>query len=168
MQEFYTYCHTRNDTGKIFYIGKGTKNRAFSCAKRNPHWQNIVNKCGHNVKILAYWENEQKAFDHEKLLISCFKDMGYRLVNMTDGGDGQTGLVHSSKTKEKISNALIGRKFSTEHKEKIAEGNRKKIISKETCQKISQSKLGKKHSFEHKKKISDGLKRKHNEKNNIN
>lgn len=83
----YTYLHTRNDTGAVFYIGKGSGSRAHA-EGRNEHWNRVVAKYGYTVHILAKWETEKEAFEHEKFLILCFKDLGAPLTNMTDGGDG--------------------------------------------------------------------------------
>ena len=106
----YTYLHLTKDTNKIFYIGKGSGNRAFSDNRRNKYWKNIVAKHGFNADILAYWDSEQDALEHEKVLIACFKDMGYKLANLTDGGQGSSGLKQLDETKQKRSNALKGRK----------------------------------------------------------
>jgi len=85
---YYTYFHTRNDTGTVFYIGKGSNNRYKSLENRNKHWSNIVNKCGFEPHIAAYWQTEKDAFDHEKFLILCYKDLGLDITNVTSGGDG--------------------------------------------------------------------------------
>jgi len=53
MQTHYTYCHTRNDTGQVFYIGKGVKYRANATKNRNQYWKNIVEKYGYSIEILA-------------------------------------------------------------------------------------------------------------------
>ena len=81
---FYTYAHAKPN-GTIFYIGKGKTKRAWDRNGRSEYWTRIVNKHGFEVQILANWKTEQEAFDHEILLISCFKDMGYELANHTDG-----------------------------------------------------------------------------------
>ena len=60
---FYTYMHTRNDTNETFYIGKGHGKRAFWKHGRNQHWENIVNKHGYTVHLLAEWEKEADAFE---------------------------------------------------------------------------------------------------------
>ena len=144
---FYTYCHTRNDTGKIFYIGKGSrKYRASSKDQRNEYWQNIVNKHGFTSEILAYWDTEKEAFDHEKLLISCFKDMGYKLTNMTEGGEGCS--KPSLETRKKMSLSKIGK----------TSPRKGAILSIETKEKLRKANLGKKMSEEQKKKISKALK----------
>ena len=107
---FYTYAHTKPN-GTIFYIGKGSGVRAWKKTRRNIHWKNIVTKyTNYNVEILANWETEQEAFGHEILLISCFKDMGYKLSNMTSGGEGTSGLKLTQEHKQKISDAQRGEK----------------------------------------------------------
>jgi hypothetical protein len=124
---FYTYAHTKPD-GSIFYIGKGAGVRAWKKTPRNQHWKNIVAKYkNYNVEILANWENEQEAFDHEVLLISCFRDMGYTLANMTTGGEGTSGLILTKEHKQKIGNAqrgaknwCFGKPKTKEHKTKIS------------------------------------------------
>ncbi|MEI8286754.1 MAG: NUMOD3 domain-containing DNA-binding protein [Actinomycetes bacterium] len=134
---FYTYAHINKDTNKIFYIGKGAKNRYKSIARRNKYWHNIVKKYGFNAEILAYWASEKEAFDHEMLLISCFKDMGYKLANMTDGGEGISGYKHSQENKLKMS---------------------KKTLSKETKIKIGLAHLGMKRSDKAKQNMSNAQK----------
>jgi hypothetical protein len=105
---FYTYAHY-TPQGRLFYIGKGSKKRAHSFYKRGSYWQNIVNKYGKpNVEILADWKTEQEAFEHEKVLIACFKDMGYKLANLTNGGEGTSGYKHTPEQREKNRLAQLG------------------------------------------------------------
>ena len=126
--QFYTYVHTRNDTGEVFYIGKGKGSRAFAKG-RNPHWNNIVNKHGYTVHIVAYWETEELAFAHEKELITEFRALGVELANMTDGGEGSTGWIPSEETRKRIGDAGRGRKHSAE-----------------SCAKMSASRIGRRWS----------------------
>jgi hypothetical protein len=137
---FYTYAHINKVTNKIFYIGKGSKNRYKSIYRRSKHWNSIVEKYGFTAEILANWNTEKEAFEHEKVLIACFKDLGYVLANKTDGGEGtasdkirQSALkrpkrVLSEETKKKIGLAQLGKKRSQEAKNnmKIAAVNRSK------------------------------------------
>jgi hypothetical protein len=134
---FYTYAHINKDTNKIFYIGKGFENRYKSTDRRNSYWHNIVSKHDFNAEILAYWDTEKEALDHEMLLISCFKDMGYKLANMTDGGEGTSGYKHSLETKIKMS---------------------KKTLSEQTRKKIGLAHFGMKRSAEAKKNMSNAQK----------
>jgi len=105
---FYTYAHYKPQGG-IFYIGKGTYKRAHAMDGRNPHWQNVVNKYGKpNVELLASWNTEEEALDHERLLISCFRDMGVEIVNKSDGGEGTSGYKFTPEQKENLRKAHIG------------------------------------------------------------
>lgn len=90
--KYYTYIHYRLDTMKPFYVGKGIGKRYKVTRGRNDKWNKIVNKHGFQPKILAYWDTEQQALDHEMLLISVFRELGYDLTNMTDGGDNPPTL----------------------------------------------------------------------------
>lgn len=100
---FYTYAHFRPDNS-VFYIGKGRGRRAWAKDNRNPHWHHIIAKHGeHKAEVLAQWPTEQEAFDHEKFLIWCFRDMGYSMANIADGGEGPTGYRHTEETKAKLS-----------------------------------------------------------------
>lgn len=165
---FYTYMHIRKDSNQPFYIGKGSGNRAFWTHGRNKHWSNIAKKHGFEVTILANWENEKDAFEHEKFLIACFKNMGIGLVNLTDGGDGASGQKFSDEQKEKMSivhkklyadgyknpKGMLGKKHSEETKRKMKESHAKRdrSISDETKKKISESSKGKAGTFGHKGK----------------
>lgn len=171
----YTYIHQKTDDNKIFYIGKGQGNRAFSNNRRNNFWQSIAKKHGFNAEIIAYWKTEQEALAHEMLLISCFKDMGYKLANMTNGGEGSTGLKQSKETKEKRSLALTGKKRPdvSEFMQKFKKGTKH---SEESKAKIKASaiargtnyQLGKKHSEETKAKMRLSALARDKSKRNIN
>jgi hypothetical protein len=107
---FYTYAHY-TPQGRIFYIGKGAhSSRAYRFKNRNVHWNSVVAKYGKpKVQVLATWDTEKEAFEHEVLLIACFKDIGVKLCNMTDGGEGASGRTLSEEHKEKISAAQKGK-----------------------------------------------------------
>lgn len=99
---YYTYAHYTADTNKIFYIGKGCGYRFKVKSKRSKFWQNVVAKHGYRAEILAKWPTEAEAFEHEKFLIECFRDLDFKLVNHSNGGEGNSGLVHSEETKRKF------------------------------------------------------------------
>lgn len=105
---FYTYAHY-TPNGKVFYIGKGVDDRAYSFSDRTHAWKRAVkvNK-GLNIEILAHWDTEQEAFEHEKVLINCFVDMKHPLVNKTKGGRGAYGVVCSEERKQYMRNKLTG------------------------------------------------------------
>jgi len=134
---------------------------------------------GNKVKYkkVLITENSQEAFDKE---IELIKEIGLKnLCNIQIGGEGifhtdeikrkmsrsmkgripwNKGLKWSMETKQKISNALIGRVLSEDHKEKIKKNlinMTGKIHTKETKRKMSNSHKGKKFSNEHKQKMSE-------------
>ena len=147
--EFYTYAHSKPN-GSLFYIGKGQKNRAYTYGNRNEYWKRIVNKHGNpTVEILAYWKTAEEAYDHEKLLISCFRDMGYKLANLSDGGEGATGTKHSQETKDYLRKINLERVLTDEQKAKISAAGKRKRLSAEAKDKIRQKALGRKMSAEH-------------------
>lgn len=110
---FYTYLHRRVDTNEVFYIGKGSGKRAWRHGSRSRGWHRVVKAArGHTVKVLAQWCTEEEAFEHERLLISCFRDLGAPLCNLTCGGDGYT---HTPEARAKISEAKKGRPLTAAH-----------------------------------------------------
>jgi hypothetical protein len=141
MTIYYTYIHSKADTKEIFYVGKGmvSRHRANSKSNRSKYWHNVVKKHGLEVQIASYWESESDAFLHEKFLISCFKDMNISLVNLTNGGDGTSGWVHTDvfrkeqaeRTKRNSQNPEIKRKKSLAQKKRFeTEHSRKEISEK--------------------------------------
>jgi hypothetical protein len=156
---FYTYAHYKKDNNSLFYIGKGSGNRYLS-KNRGQHWHNVVAKHGLDTQILAHWNKVEEAFEHEKLLISCFRELGHNLINQTDGGNGISGNKRSAETKEKLAAIQRGRKHSAERIEQNRQlrlGNKQ---SEETKAKRAlklfgnQNAKGHKMTDEHKKIIS--------------
>lgn len=95
--DFYVYAHKKKTTGVIFYIGKGSADRAWSKSGRSKIWHNTVNKHGLIVEILECNLQEWWAFELEKNLIALYgrlTDKAGPLVNLTDGGEGMSGTDH--------------------------------------------------------------------------
>lgn len=165
---FYVYVHFDLTNQRPFYVGKGHGKRAFSKHKRNDYWKNIVNKHGYSIEILEDNLTEDQAYELEKYWISQFKAWGFKLCNMTEGGEGASkGVKLSESHKNKISISLIGNtrtkgfKHSEETiaKRKIISKGRRPIncsipLSQETKNKISLIHKGKPKSDDTKKKMS--------------
>lgn len=101
MNSFYTYAYF-SESGKIYYIGKGKGRRAwdknYRSVRRPPNKNNII--------ILKNNLTEEEAFRHEVYMISVIgrRNLGTgSLMNMTDGGDGVSGLVRSDEYKKQKS-----------------------------------------------------------------
>ena len=163
---FYTYAHY-TPQGRLFYIGKGQRGRAFSFYQRGSHWNNVVAKYGKpEAQILAHWETEKEALDHEVLLIDCFKSMGYELCNKTNGGEGTSGFKRTTpvwnkgvplteECKQKLSAAMTGR----------TSWNKGISPSEESRKKMSESRIGKPATWNIGRKHSEEIKRKCGAKN---
>lgn len=134
---FYIYLHRRNDTGEVFYVGKGTHsekhkyNRAYYSKKRNAIWNSIIAKTGYTVELIADFFNESDCFDMERDLIRFYKRKsdGGSLCNLTAGGDGHFGYSPTQKTREKLRAISTGKNHP----------NWGKKLSAETCRKKSES-----------------------------
>jgi hypothetical protein len=168
-REYYTYAYLRKNRTP-YYVGKGKGDRAYRKDRR-------VRPPKDQSRIIFLKQNltEEEAFKHETYMIAVLgrKDLGTGiLINLTDGGDGSSGLIHSEETKRKIgeankgeNNHNYGKSLSEETKRKMSEvkkgennHNYGKSHSEETKRKISEVKKGKPPSEETKIKISEANK----------
>lgn len=62
------------------------------------------------VEVVEECTTTAELNEAERFWIVQFKALGFRLVNHSDGGEGQRGLKHTPETKEKISRAIKGTK----------------------------------------------------------
>lgn len=145
---FYTYAHYRADDKRIFYIGKGKAKRHTSHKNRNPYWHNIVNKHGFTSEILARWDTDLEALQHEESLIRVFRSMGQPLANISDGGKGPKGRILTDADKENLRNKNLGKKQSRESIEKTRLSNIGRKHSPEWVEKVRLSNIGRKHTDE--------------------
>jgi hypothetical protein len=141
-KNFYVYMHIKEVDGTPFYIGKGKAYRAFIKSKRSDIWNKYYNKYGFDIIFLEENIDEYTAFEKEKYWIERIGRLKLNngpLINLTDGGEGTSGLTpwnkgkkHSEETKLKISNIHKGNTYRRGSK-----------LSKETKSKISKSKINK-------------------------
>lgn len=111
--KFYIYRHVRPDTNQVFYIGKGSNvstdtYQRVSSKERSIWWKRVVEKNdGKYVKeIIFECDTESEIFEKEKEFIALYgrKDLGLgTLVNMSNGGDGTTGIIITEKQKIDLS-----------------------------------------------------------------
>lgn len=126
---YYIYAYLR-ENGTPYYIGKGKNKRSHRHTKKD-----IIQPPKDKSKIVIMESNltELGAFALERRYINWYgrKDLGTGILrNLTDGGDGVSGIKRKSGYK----------------------------LSVEACNKISKGKIGKSLDKNHKKQVSLGLK----------
>jgi formylmethanofuran dehydrogenase subunit E len=113
-KQFCVYIHKRPN-GEPFYIGKGLLSRAYDFApSRRTEWhKNIVKKYGRDNIIVHVIPcmYEKEAFELEQVHIKIARENGYKLANLTDGGEGASGRFMTDKQKEGLEKGRrIGKK----------------------------------------------------------
>jgi hypothetical protein len=129
LNQFYTYtlAYPESMGGTVFYIGKGLGNRIDNheqYAQRGvrDHKCNAIRKIWRNgeqvIKVkLAHFDTEQEAHLYEIALIFLMRGYGH-LANVTDGGEGNVGLVHSEEARHRIGEESKNRKRSERTRQK--------------------------------------------------
>ena len=150
---YYTYAYLREDRTP-YYIGKGKGNRIYYTYKR-------IKPPKDKSRIIFLKQNltEEEAFKHEIYMIAVFgrKDLGTGILqNLTDGGEGVSGLSHSEETKRKMSE--VHKNPSEETRRKKSDARKGKTLSDETKRKMSEAHKGKTHSEQSKRKVSEANK----------
>ena len=157
--------------GKPFYCGKTVESP--QCRLRShrnkPHGsaaRSYILECGEfvHVRTMEVVPVEQDWCARERYWIATMRVLYPGCcLNVSDGGEGPGGLIHSAETRAKISIANRGRKLSPETCARISAamrgrkhplGGQRKECSPETRAKMSASKKGTKRSAETRAKIS--------------
>lgn len=170
---YYVYVLFRPWDGSPCYVGKGKGRRAYHWNRQhNLHLSRIIKKGGGSVPsaIIRDGLTEEEAFVTERAFIKAIgRGKNCCLVNLTDGGEGASGVVQSQDTIAKHRAVSLGNHWalgckrseetitklrvaqanrSPEHRARISEANRGRTASEETRAKQRLAKLGKQQSPE--------------------
>jgi group I intron endonuclease len=146
-------CHVymaKNTINNKIYIGKtvvGLKKRIsrhfYDASKGSNHiFHRAIIKYGREsfvFNVISLCRDDKEALEKEKELIVFYNSkipVGY---NMTDGGEGFSGLGRTKEHRRKISEALTGRVMAEETKKKLSNALTGRTLSTEHLQNIKQS-----------------------------
>lgn len=128
-RKYYIYFYLRSKDSAIgkagtpYYVGKGKGRRAYSNSRLVP-----VPKDKNNIVFILTNLTEEQAFRNEIDFISWYGRVDLNngiLRNLTDGGDGVSGLILSEEQKRKNREARKGKTNSEESKRKTRESMEK-------------------------------------------
>lgn len=151
---YYVYSYLREDLSP-YYIGKGTKGRAYASANHRIK----APKDKSRIHILKNNLTEQEAYEIERLYILMFgrKDLGTGILrNLTDGGDGPVGYKATPEQKRKIALSRMGDKhplYGVSPSQETREKQRQSLKGKYTKEKNPM--YGQTHTDKNRKKISE-------------
>ena len=138
---FYVYEHRKADSGEPFYVGKGSKRRAYCFADRTVFWKNTKQKHGVVVRLLMTGVDEELAFFAESERIDQLRRLGFKLCNFSGGGEGTSGYRHTTSTRQRMSHKRRGVKKPNSFVQSMT-GRKRGPLSDEAKAKISAAKKG--------------------------
>ena len=166
MGRFYVYILFR-PSGVPCYVGKGqgsrwTYHERAGLKHENKHLARIIANAGGSiprVKIREGLTNDEAIETEMALIAAIGRGSSGPLVNLTDGGDGQTGWNPSAETRARIGAATASRKHTEETRAKMSASRKGKPKTEEHRQKIGASQVGKIMSAESRAKMREAAQR---------
>lgn len=126
---------------KLRYIGltkrsltKRLSSHITESKRRNTHKDSWIKKNNFNITIILIEDNIknlEEANEREIFWIKYYKDLGYNLVNSSEGGNGTVGVKMSEEHKKKLSLLYKGKPLSEEHRKKISISRKGKKFTEE-------------------------------------
>ena len=149
---YYVYAYLRTSDLTPYYIGKGKNGRAW-----DKNHTVIIPKNKSRIVILESNLTVVGALALERRMIRWYgrKDLGTGILrNKTDGGDGNPGRKMTSDHKLKINNGRKNKVITPEFRKLMSDIKKGTKFSAEHKSNLSKSHKGKKLSDDHKNKIS--------------
>ncbi len=151
---YYVYSYLREDYSP-YYIGKGTKGRAYASANHRIK----APKDRSRIHILKDNLTEEEAYELEKLYILMFGRIDLEtgiLRNLSDGGEGPVGYKTTPEQRRKIALSRMGEKhplYGVSPSEETREKQRQALQGRFVGEKNPM--YNQTHTEENRKKISD-------------
>lgn len=133
---FYVYAYYDLENGIIFYIGKGTKRRFKVLFDRNDLFKEYYSSHKCDVRILAFFDNEDDAFAYEQRMIKEYKSKNQCFCNKDYGGLGGVAgyWTEEKKLYQSVNNPMKDKKqrerMSKNNPMKQEETMRKNLITR--------------------------------------
>lgn len=155
-QRFYVYIHF-DEYFNVRYVGKGQGNRAYH-TNHNRYWHFVFKDKKPIVDFVAINLTEDEAFELEKEMIKLYTEDGYKLTNLTLGGEGTVGLKFTESHRIKIGEANSRRKengfYTDEIRKRLSDRAKGQPAWNKDLPKERQPMFGKAHSDFTKMKMS--------------
>lgn len=150
-------------TNEIRYVGKtghfddriAAHLKGENCNPYKDRWVKKVQRQGldPHIRVLERHLNEDNFQEREKFWIKFLRELGHRLTNLTDGGEGVVGYKLTDEQKKKRSETLKNHPRRKEINAAISRAQMGRTLSDECKKKISESHFGKKHTDATKEKV---------------
>lgn len=155
IRKIYIYTLSHPVTSEVKYVGKSVnpsnrytqhiidaKNNKSKSYKSNWIRSLLSNNLQPEIHIIDELEDNNWKW-LEEYWIAQMRTWGFKLTNMTDGGDGNNNQIATLESRIKRSIILKGRKRPEEIRLKISRSNTGKVVSEATKMKLRKNNLGK-------------------------
>jgi group I intron endonuclease len=127
----------------IRHCESGSTMRACQYAIRKYGKENVI------INVLATVDNWELLCLAEIEAIEKFNTKHPNGYNLTDGGESSIGFKHSEESRKRMSESGKKKILTPEHKQKLIDYNKNRVLSQETRDKMSKSSKGRKLSDSH-------------------
>lgn len=167
VSRFLVYGLTDPRTSEVRYIGKsssgmrrprahGRPSSLGSDRTRKANWIRGLRSLGldYGIRVLEEVAERDLLCSVECFWIAQARGLGWRLTNLTDGGDGMMGHSWTPESRAKLSRSVRGRKLTEEHIAKVRLANTGRRHSDATKEKLRAANIGRTLSAETRAKMS--------------
>ena len=130
---FYVYEWFVKESGEVFYVGKGTKNR-YKVKKHNNFFNDFIKRYDCDSRIIKTFNDEQEAFSYEFERVNELKSIGQCVCNIYQGGLGGTTSWWTDEIRDSYSKNNVMK--SEKQRKRMSEKNPMK--NKQTVKKVTE------------------------------